>query len=277
MKFYMIDDDMVIIKVLENIIEEKNLGEVIGYSTEGIEGTKDILIKKPDIVLIDLLMPEKDGIEIVNEIRENNLYVKFIMISQVSAKSMISKAYSSGIEFFINKPINVIEITKVIKKVIEKIEMEKTLKNIKSMFDNTSFNQNRNSREDKSVKIKMVLSKLGILGEKGGENILTICNYLIDRNENSLKLSIKEVCETLGDNPRAMEQRIRRTINRALSNIANLGIEDYMNDNFINYSNRLFNFEDVKSEMDYIRGKKSSSGKINVKKFINGLMHYSEI
>ena len=74
-----------------------------------------------------------------------------------------------------------------------------------------------------------------------------------------------------------MEQRIRRAINKALVNLANLGIEDYMNDNFVRFSNSLFNFEDVKSEMDYIRGKKSTGGKISVKKFIDGLMFYSEM
>lgn len=277
MTFYIIDDDLAIIKVLENIIEENNLGEVIGHSESGEEGVKDIILKKPDIVLVDLLMPEKDGIDIVNEVKCSNIDVRFIMISQVSSKSMISKAYNSGIEFFINKPINVIEVTRVINIVSEKIQMEKTLKNIKGMFDVLDFKNIKNKTLARNKNIKIILSKLGVMGEKGGEDILNICRYLIENKKKSLNINISEICEILDKNPRAMEQRIRRTINRALSNIANIGIEDYLNDSFINYSNSLFNFEDVKAEMDFIRGKKSTGGKISVKKFINGLLLYNEL
>ncbi len=277
MTFYIIDDDLAIIKVLENIIEENNLGEVIGHSESAEEGVKDIILKKPDIVLVDLLMPEKDGIDIVNEVKCSNIDVRFIMISQVSSKSMISKAYNSGIEFFINKPINVIEVTRVINIVSEKIQMEKTLKNIKGMFDVLDFKNIKNKTLARNKNIKIILSKLGVMGEKGGEDILNICRYLIENKKKSLNINISEICEILDKNPRAMEQRIRRTINRALSNIANIGIEDYLNDSFTNYSNSLFNFEDVKAEMDFIRGKKSTGGKISVKKFINGLLLYNEL
>jgi two-component system response regulator YcbB len=45
-----------------------------------------------------------------------------------------------------------------------------------------------------------------------------------------------------------------------------------MNEIFISYSNSIYNFEDVKAEMDYIRGKSKSRGKVNIKKFIDGLM-----
>lgn len=44
-----------------------------------------------------------------------NTTIKCIMISQVSAKELISKAYSAGIDFFISKPINLIEVRSVLK------------------------------------------------------------------------------------------------------------------------------------------------------------------
>ncbi len=50
---------------------------------------------------------------------------------------------------------------------------------------------------------------------------------------------------------------MRRTIGMAMSNIANLGIEDYMNEIFVEFSNTLFNFEQVRREMEYIRGGKN--------------------
>lgn len=64
---------------------------------------------------------------------------------------------------------------------------------------------------------------------------------------------------------------MRRAINVAMTNIASLGIEDYMNETFVEYSNTLFNFEQIKREMDYIRGKSYEKGSINMKKFISGV------
>ncbi|WP_072723344.1 response regulator [Tepidibacter thalassicus] len=277
MKFYVVDDDISIIRILENIIEDKNLGEVIGYSLGGEKCVQDIILKKPDIVIIDLLMPEKDGIDIVKEIKEIREDIKFIMISQVSSKDMIAKAYMQGIEFFINKPINIIEVVGVINNVKEKIEMGKTLISIKNMFSELNLSK-YNARNDSNISnIRFILSKLGIAGEMGSKDIMMVCEYLISKGEKNLNYKISEICKILSDNPKAMEQRIRRAINKALSNISSLGIEDYMNDDFLTYSNSLFNFEDVKAEMDYMRGKNAAGGKISVKKFIEGLLIQNEI
>ncbi|MGB5824404.1 MAG: DNA-binding domain-containing protein, partial [Proteocatella sp.] len=74
----------------------------------------------------------------------------------------------------------------------------------------------------------------------------------------------------------SVEQRMRRTVSLAMSNLAHLGIEDYMNETFVEFSNRLFNFEQVRKQMDYIRGKSSKEGTVTMKKFIFGLMLYCE-
>ena len=58
------------------------------------------------------------------------------MISQVSAKELISKAYTAGVDFFISKPINLIEVTSVLKNVAKQIQNERTLDNIRHMFMN---------------------------------------------------------------------------------------------------------------------------------------------
>ncbi|MCT4508314.1 MAG: response regulator [Tepidibacter sp.] len=277
MKFYIVDDDISVVKVLENIIEYKNLGEVIGYSLSGEECIKEILVKNPDIVIVDLLMPCKNGIEVVKNVKNIKRDIRFIMISQVSSKDMIAKAYNKGIEFFINKPINIIEVEKVINNVKEKIEMNATLNSIKGMFKNLESDNKSASKKSEIAKIKYSLSKLGIIGEIGSKDIINICEYIITKGDKYLNYKVSEMCKKLSNNPKAMEQRIRRAINKALNNIASLGIEDYMNNDFSTYSNLVFNFEDVKTQMDYIRGKSSVCGKISVKKFIEGLIIQNEI
>ena len=49
--------------------------------------------------------------------------------------------------------------------------------------------------------------------------------------------------------------RMRRTVGKAMKNIAAMGIEDFSNEKFILYSSSLFDYADVKAEMDYLRWK----------------------
>ena len=56
-------------------------------------------------------------------------------------------------------------------------------------------------------------------------------------------------------------------------NLANLGLEDYSNETFVTYANSLYNFEQVRREMDYIRGKSTKRGNVKIKNFLNALMH----
>lgn len=274
MKFYILDDDASVVRIIENIIEESELGDIIGSSSDSEIAKNEILIKEPDIVIIDLLMPGIDGSNLVKAIKDEDPKIKFIMISQVANKTMISKAYQSGVEFFIQKPINKIEIKMVLENLIKRIELENNFKIIEKMFRqiDTEKPSKKTEKMDRIKSIKTVFSRLGIMGEKGADDIVCICDYMLDNDISSFDFRVRDLCELLNDNPKAMEQRVRRAINRGLINLANIGIEDYMNEYFVRYSNSLYDFENVKAEMDYIRGKRINGGKISVKKFIDNIL-----
>ena len=134
MEIYIVEDDRTVINILEDIIETNGLGTVCGTSGGQPADMEEIVRLNPDVVLVDFLMPEKDGIQLVRELKEAGCGSRFIMISQVSAKELIGKAYSAGIDFFISKPINIIEVKSVIENVERQIQNERTLSNIRKMF-----------------------------------------------------------------------------------------------------------------------------------------------
>ena len=134
MRIYIIEDDISIINILEDIIETNDLGEICGDCGGDVPDVSEVLRAKPDVVLVDFFMPVMDGATFVAELRKFNSSMKCIMISQVSSKDLISKAYTSGIDFFISKPINLIEIKSVLSNVRVQIENERTLANIRNMF-----------------------------------------------------------------------------------------------------------------------------------------------
>ena len=61
---------------------------------------------------------------------------------------------------------------------------------------------------------------------------------------------------------------------KRLTNVANLGIDDYSNEVFQVYANYVFDFKNIKDEMDFIKGSSSGGGRVNISKFIEGLLLY---
>lgn len=275
MNLFIIEDDITTIKILEKVINECQLGNVVGYEMNGDFNLNKLSNRNVDIVLLDLLMPKKDGIKVAKDIKELFPLIKIIMISQVSGKDMIGRAYKNGIEYYIHKPINALELEQIVKKVSQIIKKDRILGEIQNIF-NVDDNKKEYKKESLNNQINIILKKIGVIGEIGSEDIVEIVSYLINNNENISKYTVKELCSIFEGNPRNKEQRIRRTINIGLVNLAHIGIEDYLNESFQEYSNTLYNFEQIKREMDFIRGRSKDHGKVNFKKFINGLIYYCE-
>lgn len=287
--FIVIDDDVTVRSVLTKIIEQYNLGDVYAEADNGLLGEELILRYKPDIVLIDLLLPQQDGISIIEKVKFQNVRSMFIMLSQVSDKDIIAKAYEIGIEFFISKPINVIEVVNVVKKVKEYVALKKTFEAIESTVLNLSRSQGDNSRkrsDNAKRSLNQIMADLGILGDLGSRDLINICTILYEDVELSEALEETQLSELLKllqskysstgrgstSDFKAIEMRMRRTVGKAMKNIAAMGIEDFGNDKFILYSSTLFDYTDVKTEMDNIRGKTMYGGKVNIKFFIKRML-----
>lgn len=277
MKFYLIDDDKNILNILKLIIRDRALGEVCGTSENGTDALEDLPQLIPDIVIVDLLMPEMDGLTFVKKARPLMPDTIFIMLSQVASKDMISQAYENGVEFYIQKPINSIEVESVIKKVSASLVTQRTLSKVQSIFMDqipsaASAPVSEPQEKAHMTKLKGILQKLGIIGEKGSRDIISLVDYLIEHGEKIGDATLNELCSNFSDSPKSVEQRIRRTALTGMVNLANLGLEDYSNEIFTTYASSLYNFEQVRREMDYIRGKSLRHGNVKIKNFLNALV-----
>ncbi len=281
MNFYLIDDDNNIRNILKIIITDRNLGTVCGSTGDVRDALDDLPALTPDIVIVDLLMPEMDGITLVRQMRPLLPDTAFIMLSQVSSKDMIASAYEAGIEFFIQKPINSIEVECVIQKTRESLSMRRTMLKMQNIF-NAGMQQTppspavNSSASTASSTLQNILQRLGIVGILGYKDIMTVVEYLNAHHESLDSLSLHDLCARFSDSPKSMEQRIRRAATAGLVNLAHLGLEDYGNEIFTEYSNTLYNFEQVRREMDFIRGKSDKHGNVKIKNFLTTLASYSQ-
>jgi two-component system, response regulator YcbB len=296
MNFYITDDDEAVRTMLTQIIEEEDIGEVVGEAWDGslLDGMT-LTLKKVDVLFIDLLMPIRDGIETIRQIKPE-FNGKIIMLSQVESKDMIGEAYSLGIEHYITKPINKFEVLAVIQKVIERIRLEKSVHDIhQSLTTALNLEPPQNQRQAlnrKKLKAsgRFLLSELGIAGGSGSKDLLDILEYL-DEYERIHTLEkgfppLKEIFEKLvqkrqgNHSPpseltreiKATEQRVRRAISQSLNHLASIGLADFSNLKFETYASKFFDFTVIRKKMNELKKETSTTTlRINTKKFIQVL------
>lgn len=276
-----VDDDITVRKILARIISEAAAGVVAVECGDGLEAQRILQDNPVDIALIDMLLPGQDGVELIKTLRTQTLTTSFIMISQVKNEPMITRAYESGIEFFIHKPINALEVVSVINRVKESRKLRQFMSLIyqaTSHYSTLGDAPPQTGEGKHKAAVYRTFSDLGIIGETGANDIFLMTELIAanQRQGNEASYQLNELYGQLsqrqGLDAKTIEQRIRRTISKALQNLANLGAEDYYNEKFQNYSTSLFDFKEVRQEMSFINGKSNYRGKINVKKFIEGIM-----
>jgi two-component system, chemotaxis family, chemotaxis protein CheY len=106
LKILLCDDSMLVRKKLKNALIEKGYTTVLEAS-DGEEAVAVAREEQPDLVLMDIVMPKKDGIEALQEIKEINPNICVIMASSVGTQGNLIKALKMGAYSFLQKPITV--------------------------------------------------------------------------------------------------------------------------------------------------------------------------
>ncbi|MBL8064219.1 MAG: response regulator [Chthonomonadaceae bacterium] len=103
-KRILITDDALFMRVtLKNILTQNGF-EVCGEAQNGAEAVKLYQELKPDLVTMDITMPEMDGIQALKEIRKSDPNANVVMCTAMGQKNMVVEAIQSGAKDFIVKP-----------------------------------------------------------------------------------------------------------------------------------------------------------------------------
>lgn len=276
-RFYLVDDDPAVVRMLARVLTEGQVGQVVGSAADGARAEADILALQPDIVIIDLLMPGQDGLETMAHLRARGYTGGFIMLSWVSDKSLIAQAYAAGVEFFIQKPLNRVEILAVVRKVLANLKMQRALEQVqRALLPLTAPAPAAPPAGARSRAARQVLADLGILGEAGAQDLQALAELGVPG-----AASLQEICARLEQHyqgreraasARTIEQRLRRSALSALRHLAALGLEDYGNPQFEKLAARFFDFGEVRAAMAQLAAGRPLEGRVNLKKFIEAFL-----
>ena len=114
----LIVDDATFMRMMLKDILSKNDFDVVGEAENGLRAVEEYKAQNPDIVTLDITMPEMDGIAALKEIKKINPAAKVIMCSAMGQQSMVMEAIQAGAMDFIVKPFEKTRVVGALRKAL---------------------------------------------------------------------------------------------------------------------------------------------------------------
>jgi len=117
-KRILITDEALFMRVtLKNILTQNGF-EVVGEAANGREAVELYSSLKPDLVTMDITMPEMDGLEALKQIRASDPQAKVVMCTAMGQKNMVVEAVQNGAKDFIVKPFQPERVIEAVSKLL---------------------------------------------------------------------------------------------------------------------------------------------------------------
>ncbi len=171
-KIFILDDDELIISMLSRVLKKE------GYEVHTESRTDDIINKikssSPDIILLDIRLPKRSGIDILQEIKNDNIAAEVIMLTADDTAETAVKAMKLGASDYLTKPFNTDEVKIVLKNTLEKENLKQEVAYLRKVYSETlerEFIGNSDIVKDMFQKIQKMaearVSSILITGESG--------------------------------------------------------------------------------------------------------------
>lgn len=118
-KLLIVDDSSLMRANIGMHLKDQNV-EIVGAASNGKEALEMVKKFKPDVVTLDITMPEMDGLECLSEIMNVDPKVKIMMITALSDKLTALRALNKGARGYVFKPVNSEELKKAFTKLVNR-------------------------------------------------------------------------------------------------------------------------------------------------------------
>lgn len=190
-KILIIDDTDLMVKLITDILEEK--GYEVVSANNGTDGIKMVMAEKPDLVLLDVVMPGIDGFEVCKLLRQdesNNLMPIIILTGQGNEEDKLA-GLELGADDYITKPFNPRELVSRVKNTLLRIDRNRWANPLTGLPGNTEIQSEINSRIVKDMKFSVLY--LDVDNFKAYNDV-----YGFARSDTAIKM----IADILADNSR---------------------------------------------------------------------------
>ena len=217
-KVLMIDDNISLSEMVGEYFKDSEEIEIFDSANDGAEGIKKIeeLDGQYDIVLLDLIMPKKDGIGVLKDLSKEDIHPNVIVATSYNAPDTIRKVSEYGVTYYILKPFDL-------------FDLEDRILDTFNTLEKKSLNLFNNNLQQS---ISRILHELGMPSHiKGYQYIRTAITMVYD-NPEIVGAITKELYPELADRFDTTVSRVERAIRHAIEVSWNRGDWDLMDDIF---------------------------------------------
>ena len=218
-KVLMIDDNVELIGAVKEYFKSSKQIEVIEEAHDGLEGFKTLEKSNCDIVILDLIMPNKDGMYVLEQMKKHNINKKVIVATSYNTQEVIREVSEYGVNYYILKPFDFSDLEK---RILDLSNKKKNSKNIDLHHNNIQ------------ISITKILHQLGIPSHIKGYQYIRDGVCMIFENPAMIGGITKELYPELASKFDTTVSRVERAIRHAIEVSWNRGNWDLMEEIFGN-------------------------------------------
>lgn len=219
-KVMAVDDNISMIEMIKEYFKDHREIEITCTANDGIEALEKIKTEAGnyDVILLDLIMPRKDGMYVLQVLKEQNKHLNIIVVTSYNEQETIRKVSEYGVKYFILKPFELIDLEK---RILEVANRETKSTKVLNLHDNNI-----------QISITKILHELGIPSHIKGYQYIREAITLVYNDPSLVGGITKALYPEIGSKFDTSVSRVERAIRHAIEVSWNRGDWDLMEEIF---------------------------------------------
>ena len=227
------DDNPQTLRLLGDILENEEGFHVVGRAENGEEAYEMIMKTKPDVVLLDIIMPRLDGISVMERVKKQNSLEKmpsFIMVTAAGSETVTEEAFAKGANYYIMKPFSREAIVDKVRRIGMGGTKEKQLPGVRKV--EPYVNREEYIAQNLEHDVTQVLHEIGIPAHIKGYQYLRDAIVISVEEQEMLTSVTKILYPTIAKKHKTTPSRVERAIRHAIEVAWSRGKMDTINEIF---------------------------------------------
>lgn len=210
-KVAMADDNREVVNLIEEYLTAQQDMEVIGVAYNGLECLQMVKDKKPDVLLLDIIMPHMDGLGVLEELRKEQYSPNIIMLTAFGQEDVTKKAVELGADYFVLKPFDMENLLNHIRQISgKKSEL------IKKSVSTSLHTQKEHKVQNLDASITNIIHEIGVPAHIKGYMYLREAIAMVYHDIDLLGSITKVLYPDIAKKYKTTSSRVERAIRHAI-------------------------------------------------------------
>lgn len=211
-----VDDNEEVRETLKSVIDKHTDMQLVGTASQGMEAMNLIEEKRPDVVIMDWMLSELDGLSVIERAKQKpeiDRHTSFIVLSAIGKESVIEKAFSVGADYYIVKPFDAEAVISRVQQMYLSMNAQKKDTTKGSIFENDRRQHGNYSLESD---VTNIIHEIGVPAHIKGYQYLRDAIMMSVNDTEMLNSITKILYPTIAKQHKTTPSRVERAIRHAI-------------------------------------------------------------